>query len=157
MHFRISFLFMGIVFMLFTSCASIPKASPVPNFVGHVYERKFNNMPMSDKPSSKGSPLGTTVYVYEATSLNQLNGGAVLRQHSFASSIQSNAIDSVISDQLGAFQFNLKPGNYSVFVKYNSNYYIPFFSGVNWVSIIEIKANEVNKMDIVVNGSESVE
>jgi hypothetical protein len=157
MHFRISFLLMGLVFMLCTSCASIQKASPVPNFVGHVYERKFNNMPMSDKPSSKGSPLGTTVYVYEATSLNQLNGGAFLHQQSLASSIQSNAVDSVISDQLGAFQFNLKPGKYSVFVKYNSNYYIPFFSGVNWVSIIEIKANEVNKMDIVVNGSESVE
>ena len=143
--------------MLTTACASIPKSNSLPNFIGHVYERKFNNMPMSDKPSSKGSPLSTLVYVYEATSLNQLNEGAALPASSLVSSIQSTVIDSAISDESGAFHFNLKPGKYSVFVKYNSSYYIPFFSGTNWASIMEIKANEVNKMDIVVNGIASVE
>jgi hypothetical protein len=71
--------------------------------------------------------------------------------------INSRFMDSVRSDKAGAFNLYLKPGKYSVFIKYENGYYIPFYSGKDWVSLIEVKPNEITTMDFDVKGSLSVE
>jgi hypothetical protein len=118
--------------------------------MGHVYEQKLNAMPMVDKPSSKGSPFSTMIYIYEPTKINQIEGG--MPPSPIVSKMNSRLVDSVRSDKTGAFLMYLKPGKYSLFIKYENGYYIPFFAGKDWVSIIEVKPNEITTMDFIVSG-----
>jgi hypothetical protein len=125
------------------------------NFSGFVYEHKFNNMPMLDKPSSKGSPFMTTLYIYEPTKTNEVQSGIVAGP--VVSKINTKLVDSVKSDSKGAFSKYLQPGKYSVFIKYENGYYIPFYAGKDWLSIIEVKQNGYTTMDFDVRAFESVE
>jgi hypothetical protein len=155
---RVHNLILGLLLLFANSCAYLPTTSPNANFMGHIYEQKFNKMPMMDKPNSKGSPLHTTLYIYEPTNLSQLNrGNAFALNPNMTYSISAKLIDSAVSDKTGAFQLHLSPGKYSIFVKYNDGYFIPFFSGTNWASMIEIKENEINSLDIQVQGIDSAE
>jgi hypothetical protein len=143
------------LFLLTISCARLPKSSSESNFSGHIYEQKFNNMPMSDKTKSKGIPIVSTLYIYEPTRLNQIVDGLV--PGPIVSKINSILVDSVSSDNSGAFSMYLKPGKYSVFVKYENGYYVPFYSGKDWASIIETKPNEKTELDIQVKANSSYE
>jgi hypothetical protein len=143
------------LFALTISCARLPKGIVASNFSGHIYEQKFNNMPMMDKAKSKGRPIISTLYIYEPTRLNQIVDGLV--PGPIVSKINSILIDSVSSDNTGAFSMYLKPGKYSVFVKYENGYYVPFYSGKDWASIIETKPNEKTELDIQVKVNSSYE
>lgn len=142
--------FLGLILLLGISCAGVPKSSANLNFIGHVYEQKWNAMPMVDKPSSKGSPFSTMIYLYEPTKIDQIEGG--MPGSPIVSRMNSRLVDSVRSDKTGAFLMYLKPGKYSLFIKYENGYYIPFFAGKDWVSIIEVKPNEITTMDFIVSG-----
>jgi hypothetical protein len=117
--------------------------------MGQVYEQKYNSMPMVDKPSSKGSPLSTMIYIYEPTRMDQIEGG--MPGSPIVSRMNSKFVDSVHSDKTGAFLMYLKPGKYSVFIKYEGGYYVPFYAGKDWAAIIEVKPNEITTMDFVVS------
>lgn len=155
MRYCLGFLIAVCLFVLTISCGSLSQVSIKSSFSGHVYEQKFNNMPMKDKPNSKGSPLQTTVYIYEPTNILQIEDGLI--PGPVVSKINSKLVDSIQSDHTGAFLFYLKPGKYSVFVKYGKGYYVPFYSGKDWVSIIETKQNENTLLDISVKFNSSYE
>ena len=149
---------LSVVISLFTltiSCVRLPQSRLTSNFIGHVYEQKFNNMPMIDKAKSKGRPLATTLYIYEPTTINQLEYGLIPGQ--LVSKINSIFVDSVHSNNTGTFSLYLKPGKYSVFVKYENGFYIPFYSGKDWVSIIETKQKGKTELDIEVKLNSSYE
>jgi hypothetical protein len=141
--------------LLSLSCGKILKKSYKSTFSGHIYEHKFNNMPMLDKPQTKGSPLETTLYIYEPTTINQIEEGMI--PGPIVSKINSILVDSVHTDKKGAFLLYLHPGKYSVFVKYGKGYYVPFYSGKDWVSIIETKQNNDTQLDIEVKVNSSYE
>jgi hypothetical protein len=145
----------GCMLVLTISCNRIPASSIKSNFTGHIYDQKFNNMPMTDRPTAKGSPLATTIYIYEPTLINQMEGGLV--PGPIVSKINSILIDSVHTDKMGAYSMYLKPGKYSVFVKYEKGYYVPFYAGKDWASIFETKQNEITTLDIVVKANSSYE
>ena len=125
------------------------------NLVGHVFESKFNSMPEAGTKTKKGTPVSTFLYFYEPTTIKQIEdemmGGSTVKN------INTYLIDSVQSDKLGAFKIYLKPGKYSVFIKYENGYYIPYFSGSNWVSIIEVNAHGVNNLDFNIRAANSFE
>ena len=125
------------------------------NLVGHVFESKFNSMPEAGAKIKKGTPVSTFLYFYEPTTIKQIEDG--MMGGSTVKNINTRLIDSVQSDKLGAFKIYLKPGKYSVFIKYENGYYIPFFSGSNWVSIIEVKAHGVNNLDFNIRSANSFE
>jgi hypothetical protein len=152
---KLSYLFIALSMITLIGCRSHRISKVSPNFQGVIREHKFNNMPMVDMPSSKGSPLMTTLYIYEPTKTDQIVDG-MLGAPTVAK-INSRFMDSVRSDKAGAFNLYLKPGKYSVFIKYENGYYIPFYSGKDWVSLIEVKPNEITTMDFDVKGSLSVE
>jgi hypothetical protein len=141
----------GCMLVLTISCNRIPVSSIKSNLTGHIYEQKFNSMPMTDRPTATGSPLLTTIYIYEPTLINQIEGG--MMSGPIASKINSILVDSVHSDKIGAYSMNLKPGKYSVFVKYEKGYYVPFYAGKDWAAIFEIKQNEITALDIVVKAN----
>ena len=137
------------------ACAGLKMNREKKNFMGHIFEQKYNAMPEAGITSKKGTPVSTFLYFYEPTTIHQIEdemmGGSTFKK------INSRLVDSVHSDKLGAFKIYLKPGKYSVFIKYENGYYIPFFSGSNWVSIIEVKANEVNNSDFNIRAANSFE
>ena len=155
MHNKIGLCLIGFGLLLGISCASIPKTAPSPNFIGHVYEYKFNAMPMVDRPSSKGSPLMTTIYFYEPTQRTQIEDGMIPSQT--VSKINTKLVDSISSDKTGAFNVHLQPGKYSVFIKYATGYYVPFYAGKDWVAVIEVKQMEVTELDFTVKANSSNE
>jgi hypothetical protein len=155
MTIKLNHILVGCILLIIFSCANRRMSPLKDNFSGFVYEHKFNNMPMLDKPSSKGSPLMTTLYIYEPTKTNEVQAGMV--PGPLVSKINTKLLDSVKSDSKGAFSKYLQPGKYSVFIKYENGYYIPFYAGKDWVSIIEVKQNEVTTMDFDVRGTESVQ
>ena len=99
--------------------------------------------------------MACTIYIYEPTKLNQIEDG--LMPGPIVSKINSILVDSVHSDNTGAFSLYLKPGKYSVFVKYENGYYVPFYAGKDLVSIIETKQNEKTILDIEVKVNSSYE
>lgn len=155
MGLRLRHIFVGCLMLTIFSCANRKTSQLKDNFIGHVYEHKFNNMPMVDKPSSKGSPLSTMIYFYEPTKTNQVQAGIV--PGTVVNKIDTKLVDSVKSDSKGAFSKYLQPGKYSVFIKYENGYYIPFYAGKDWLSIIEVKQNGYTTMDFDVRAFESVE
>ncbi len=130
------------IILTFFACSSTRIGHEKDNFTGHIYEHKYNGMPMVDKPSSKGVPVMTTLYIYEPTRINQIDDN--LTGSPIVSEIKSKLVDSVHSDQTGEFRMYIKPGKYSVFIKYKKGYYIPYYSGIDWLSIIQVKPNELN-------------
>ena len=147
---KLSYLFIALSMITLIGCRSHRISKVSPNLQGVIREHKFNNMPMVDMPSAKGSPLMTTLYIYEPTKTDQIVDG-MLGAPTVAK-INSRFMDSVRSDKTGAFNLYLKPGKYSVFIKYENGYYIPFYSGKDWVSLIEVKPNEITTMDFEVKG-----
>lgn len=137
------------------ACGGLKMNRGNSNLVGHVFESKFNSMPDAGIKTKKGIPLSTLLYFYEPTTIKQIEdgmtGGATIKK------VNARLIDSVKSDKLGAFKIYLKPGKYSVFIKYENGYYIPYFSGSNWVSIVEVKSNGVNNLDFNIRAANSFE
>ncbi len=143
---RINQFIIGCIILTFFACANTRASQEKANFTGHIFEHRFNSMPMVDKPSSKGVPLSTTLYIYEPTRTNQIDDN--LSGSPIVSEIKSRFVDSVHSDQTGKFRMYIKPGKYSVFIKYKNGYYIPYYSGIEWVSIIQINPNSLNTIDL---------
>lgn len=151
MYNRLNYFIAWFVIFTFFACASTKVGQVKHNFTGHIFEHKYNGMPMVDKPSSKGAPLMTTLYIYEPTRRNQiednLTGSPIVTQ------VNSNLVDSVHSNQTGLFSMYLKPGKYSVFIKYKNGYYIPYYSGVDWVSIIQVNPKVLNTLNFEIKDS----
>lgn len=151
----IYYLYLFVITCFINACANRHSLHLPYNFSGHVYEQKYNAMPMVDKPDTKGSPLMTTLYIYEPTKINQIDEGVITGP--MVSKITSQLVDSVASDNKGAFQKYVKPGKYTVMIKYKNGFFIPYFSGVDWVSLIEIKSNEINNIDFKVSAATLVQ
>ena len=150
---RLKQIIAGCFILIFFACSSTRLSQAKNNFTGHIYEHKFNGMPMLDKPATKGAPLKTMLYIYEPTTIHQIEDGMHLGN--IITKINTTVVDSVQSDEMGAFALHLKAGKYSVFVKYENGYYVPFYAGMESVSVIEILPNQVTNLDIQVKGSSS--
>lgn len=149
MNNRFIFLIATCIIFTLLACRSQRVIGFADNFKGLVLEQKYNSMPMVDRPSSKGSPLCTSIYIYKSTSVKQLDS---LTGH-FCSRIQGELVTSFQSNKEGIFNTHLEPGIYSIFVRYDNAYYIPYFSGSEWTALFEIKKDEPTQLEIIVSGS----
>lgn len=126
------------------------KAKGKPNFRGQLTANYHQN---GAKPSKgKGAPLATSIYIYEPTQVAQLD---TLLHDRFTRKISSRQVATLKSDSKGFFQIRLKPGKYSLFVQFEGAYYIPYFSGSQWVSLFEVSSNGVTEMDLKVYSKDS--
>jgi hypothetical protein len=70
---KLCYLLAGLVLLPFLACRSQKIVKEKFNFQGVVLEQNFNSMPMSDRPSAMGTPLATSLFIYKATSIKQLD------------------------------------------------------------------------------------
>ncbi len=79
-------------------------------------------MPSPDEPPSPPKGMKTTLYIYELTHISQV---VQQDQSPFFSSISTQLVKTVETNDKGRFRVKLKPGRYSLFVKKDD----VFFSG----------------------------
>lgn len=144
---------LSFLILLMMACVATKQHSLKSNLIGHIAEFKYNSMPLKGKSVGKGMPLRTTLYIYDPTGMEQVDS----LTGPYCKKINTKLIATVESDSLGTFKTHLNPGKYSVFVKYEGAYYIPYFSGSSWISIFEIKANELTNLDINVHSELSIQ
>jgi hypothetical protein len=153
MNKRLYFLISAYVIFALMACRTQRIAVLEDNFKGQVFEEKYNAMPMVDRPNSKGAPLCTSLYIYKSINLQQLDS---LSGH-FCSRIQGDLVSKIQSNKDGSFNTHLEPGVYSIFVGYETAYYIPYFSGSQWTALFEIKKNESTNLEIIVRGNTNIQ
>ncbi len=113
---------------------------------GSVLIEKDAAMPLKGKSKHTGSPFSTIVYVYSAANTNQLIG----QQGNWAKGIQAKLIKQVQADKNGQFKIRLRPGKYTLVLKYKDGSYIPFFSGINGVAHIEVEKYQFQEIDLTI-------
>ena len=124
---------------------------------GFVYQESGNRMPMKSvepggKSTEAGLPKGlsTTVYIYEATSLNQVSRVGV---SPFYTAIRSRQVATAHSDSTGAFTIGLAPGAYSLFVKTGDRFYANSFDSNNRIAPVTVEKDRLTRTKIIVNSS----
>jgi hypothetical protein len=123
------------------------------NFQGVLLQQNFNTMPMSDRPNSKGAPFASSLLIYKPTNIQQLDS---LTGH-FCSRINGEFVTTIQSDDKGQFQAYLQPGVYSIFIRYENAFYIPYFSGANGTAFFEVKQNAPTQLEIILRGNSNIE
>ncbi len=140
--------------MQFFGCVSLrsqSKLAVIEGIRGQVFEKKGNTMPMKGQNASKGALLQTMVYVFKPTSLLEVEG----LDGQICTKVNSVLVDSAKTDLDGKYIISLKPGKYSLMVKYGQGYFVPYFSGTNELSIVEIVPMKLSELDIIVNAKAS--
>jgi hypothetical protein len=50
-----------------------------------------------------------------------------------------------------------EPGVYSIFIRYENAFYIPYFSGANGTAFFEVKQNAPTQLEIILRGNSNIE
>lgn len=147
-------LIISVSCLQFNSCISLNSQAKLvtkEGVRGQVFEKKGNKMPMKGQETTKGAILNTVVYVFEPTTLIKVEG----LNGQICTKVNAVLVDSALTDTDGKYIIGLKPGKYSLFVKYGQNFFVPYFSGRNELSIIEILPKTFSELDIIVNAKAS--
>lgn len=145
--FSLLFISTSLHFLACTSLNSQSKSTLREGVRGQVFEKKGNAMPMKGNVTTKGAVFNTVVYAFEPTILSKVEGV----NGQICTKVNSVLVDSARTDGEGKYIIRLKPGKYTLLVKYGSDYFVPYFSGLNELAIIEIKPKLVSELDIIVN------
>jgi hypothetical protein len=93
----------------------------------------------------KITPMVRMVYVYSLTNLSDVDQ---VPYSPFYRAIHSTAIDSVLSNATGFFQFRLDTGRYSFFIKEDSLFYANGYDGYGNILPATIKKDSLTKVQI---------
>lgn len=113
---------------------------------GRVLIKNETNMPLKGKIAQNGTPYATTLYVYEAATIHQL----IEQDGPWVKGIQARLRYQIKTDQLGQFKRGLPPGKYTVLVQHPKGLYVPYFSGIEEVAIIEVKKGVFQEIDLTI-------
>lgn len=145
-------LFSLILFTAVIAACSSTKHSNISmikqGITGFVYEVKGNQMPMIGEELPKPKGVATTVFIYEATNINQVQRVGV---STFYTAIYTKQIASVQSDSIGHFSIELPVGNYSLFVKIGEKYYANRFNEKNDINLYKVEEDKVTDGRITIN------
>lgn len=143
-------LIISILYMPFYGCISLSsqnKLTLLQGVQGQVFEQKGNAMPMKGQKISKGAYFHTMVYIFEPTSSLEVEG----LKGQICTKVNTVLVDSTMTDTEGKYKIALKPGKYSLMVKFEEGFFVPYFSGANELSIIEVLPKTFSELDIIVN------
>lgn len=115
---------------------------------GQVTEVSGNQMPGPGKVVDGGKPLKTTIYVYEATTLSQVERTG---EEPLYTAIRSKFIKSIESGKDGFFITDLPPGKYSLFTKVDGKYFASIFDGDGTIAPVVVEENRISGVNIIIN------
>jgi len=128
--------------VLLTSVYSQGKKTGVE---GYIFRISGNRMPSPDAKLSPPRGEKAILYIYELTSLAQVNRQG---ETAFYSSIRTRLVKSVYADDRGYFFVSLPPGEYSLFTKKDALFYANSFDGENHISPVRVVQNKVSQVNV---------
>jgi hypothetical protein len=138
--------------LLVAGCCTTKSQTTVNNMQqgikGQVLELSGNQMPGPGKVNDPGKPLKTTVYVYEATNLSQVERQ---NEEPMYTAIRSRFVKSFESDKDGFFVTELPPGTYSIFTKVDGKFFANTFDGKGIIAPVEVEQNKITGVNIIIN------
>ncbi|MBA2747049.1 MAG: carboxypeptidase regulatory-like domain-containing protein [Flavisolibacter sp.] len=140
------------IYLMITGCCSSNNIQSLNNMQqgikGQVAELTGNQMPSPEREPAPPKGIKTRIYIYEATSLNQVDATG---SEPFYRAIRSNFIKSIVSDKNGFFATDLPPGKYSLFTKVDDLYYANSFDGNNIIAPVQVSANTISEVNIIIS------
>lgn len=132
-----------ILLLLTANC--LPAQLVKQGIQGNVYQRSGNRMPLKGRIMGKGLPVSTDVYFFEPTKLTQVKGqnGKLLQQ------VSTKLVKKVQTDKAGFYKVCLPAGQYTVLVEYQTFYYIPYFSGNEYLSLVQVNEGKMTALEII--------
>ncbi len=109
-------------------------------------------MPAPGKPAVEAKPIITTIYIYEATNLSQVER---VGSSPFYETISTRFIKSVASDESGKFSLALPAGSYSIFTKVDGKFYANSFDSKNNIALTVVEENKFSEVNIVISNKAS--
>lgn len=128
-------------------CAPAKLVSGQEGVFGVVSEVRGNMMPGPGRTLPPPAPIQTTVFAYEATTTEQVDGGP----GPLYTAIRTKLVDSVVTDDKGAFKLPLPPGRYSFFVRVDGKYFANLFDDKNMINAVTVAAEKYTELNITVN------
>ena len=113
---------------------------------GRVFIENEARMPLKGKSSQNRAPYSTTISVYAAAKTTQLVG----QDGPWVKGIGARLLYQIKANQLGQFKRAIPPGKYTLLVQHTNGLYIPYFSGMDEVSIIEVKKGVFQEIDLTI-------
>jgi len=141
-----------IFFILLVACVAVSKMNITQGIGGRVTSATGNQMPApgQQKPAAQG--ISTTVYIYQLTNVKQT---IRKNQSPFYTTITTQQVMQVQSDNDGVFKAEVPPGDYSIFVKVNNMYYANRFDEENNIAPVKVVKGQVSISDMVINNEAS--
>jgi hypothetical protein len=118
---------------------------------GKIYLRRGNQMPSPGQTTSQGKPVKRTVLIYELTKREQATENGT-----HYTNIKTKLIAKSQSNDAGYYSIALPPGYYSVFVDDGDQLYANSFDGKGNINPVEVKANSVTTLNLIINASTAV-
>jgi len=140
----------ALVLLTMVSCSVQQAKSSAPvtqGISGFIYQVTGNQMPMKGKPIQRhGKGIAREVYIYQATTLQQVQG-----QMPLFTKINTHLAVKVKSDSTGHYQASLPVGLYSVFVKEGDQFFASETDGPGIINPAQVMANKVTNRNVTVN------
>jgi hypothetical protein len=125
---------------------------PKQGILGFVYLESGNRMPMKGAEQQGAKGLSTTIYIYEATRLEQVSR---VGESPFYTSIRTRLVTTVQSDSTGSFRVGLAPGAYSLFTKQGDRFYANAYDAAGNIALVKVEKGKFSQAKITVNSSAS--
>ena len=109
---------------------------------GNVWFWSGNFMPIS---RGEICQVERTIYIFEPARKEDVEQ---IGYSSFYSEVNTNLVASIDSDADGFFQVELEPGDYSVFVEENGDYYANGFGGDGQISPFEVEEGKLTELHL---------
>lgn len=113
---------------------------------GTVYWSEGNMMPGPGKDHQSKKGVEREVYVYKA-----VKSADTEREEQLFSTVNSELVGKVKTDDNGKFVISLAPGKYSVFTKEEGGLFASIFDGEGYINPVVVESNEVTEITIDIN------
>jgi hypothetical protein len=114
---------------------------------GNVWFWSGNFMPMSE--SGTVTPVVRQLFIYEPTPYDSVIHAK--RLGGFYRTINSKLVTTASSNSTGFFQVSLPPGNYSIFVKEDSLYWMGMSDAMGIIGGFKVSHSAITKMQVDIN------
>lgn len=105
-------------------------------------------MPMKGAAPVSGKPFITTVFIYEPTSLSQVQRTGTSPIYT---AIRTKLVASVKTDSTGSFHIGLPVGSYSLFIKLGNGYYANLFDTGNHIALFKVEEGKITEANLVIS------
>lgn len=132
--------------IIIVSCSMQKPQQITQGIEGQVTRLSGNQMPMKGRPQAKGKGLVADIFIYPATTVQQAEG-----QIPLFNAIKTKQLAQTKSDSTGHYKISVPAGKYSVFVKFNGQFFASETDDKGILNPTEVETGKITQRNITVN------